>query len=100
MKTIAIILLVLAIVAACIFVATKYFKKFKDLDNDGIPDAIEDKVEEVKVIVEEVKKRAKRVVEETKDVVEAVKEVANQSKDIVEAAKGKSRNGRKPKAKK
>lgn len=100
MKTIAIILLVLVLAAAGIFVATKYFKKFKDLDNDGIPDAIEDKVEEVKVVAKEVKKRAKRVVEETKDVVEAVKEVANQSKDIVGAAKGKPRNGRKPKAKK
>lgn len=97
MKTLLIIILVLAVVAGAVFVATKYFKTFKDLDNDGIPDAVEDKVEEVKVVAKEVKKRAKRVVEETKDVVEAVKEVANQSKDIVGAAKGKPRNGRKPK---
>ena len=96
MKTIAIILLVLAIPAACIFVATKYFKKFKDLDNDGIPDAIEDKIEQGKAIVKEVKERVERVQEELGDVKEAAKELINQTGDVIDAAKKKPRRGRKP----
>ena len=100
MKVLGISLLVLASLAAAVYIATKFFKKFKDVDGDGIPDAVEDKVEEVKVVAKEVKKRAKRVVEESKDVVSAVKEVAKQSKDVVGAAKGKPRAGRKPKAQK
>lgn len=100
MKVLGISLLVLASLAAAVYIATKFFKKFKDVDGDGIPDAVEDKVEEIKVVAKEVKKRAKRVVEESKDVVSAVKEVAKQSKDVVGAAKGKPRAGRKPKAQK
>jgi hypothetical protein len=96
MKTFLIILFVVACFSLAIYVATKFFKKFKDVDGDGIPDAIEDKVEEVKVVAKEVKKRAKRVVEESKDVVNAAKEVVKQSKDVVGAAKGKPRAGRKP----
>ena len=100
MKTILIILFVVASFSLAVYIATKYFKKFKDVDGDGIPDAVEEKVEEVKVVAKEVKKRAKRVVEESKDVVNAAKEVVKQSKDVVGAAKGKPRAGRKPKAEK
>lgn len=100
MKTFLIILFVVAAFALAIYVATKFFKKFKDVDGDGIPDAVEEKVEEVKVVAKEVKQRAKRVVEEAKDVAVAAKEVVKQSKDIVGAAKGKPRAGRKPKAQK
>ncbi len=96
MKTLLIILLVLAIVAAGIYVATKYFKKFKDLDNDGIPDAIEDKIEQGKAIVKEVKERVERVQEELGDVKAAAKELVNQAGDVVAAAKKKPRRGRKP----
>jgi len=99
MKVLGIGLLVLASLAVAVYIATKFFKKFKDVDGDGIPDAIEDKVEEVKVVAKEVKKRAKRVVEESKDVVNAAKEVVKQSKDVVGAAKGKPRAGRKPSVK-
>ena len=83
------------------FVATKFFKKFKDEDNDGIPDVLEEKVEEAKEVVAEVKERAKRVSEEAKDVVKAAKEVVKQSKDVVSAATSKptARRGRKPKQK-
>jgi molybdopterin biosynthesis enzyme MoaB len=67
--------------------------KIEDKDGDFIPDAIEEKVEEVK-------QRAARVAEEVKDVAAAAKEVVKQSKDVVNAAKGNTtRKGRRPKAK-
>jgi gas vesicle protein len=73
--------------------------KIKDADGNGIPDVIEEKVEEV---VKETKARAKRVKEEVADVVIATKEVVKQVKDVTDAAKGKSpaRKGRKPSSKK
>jgi gas vesicle protein len=81
-----------------------YFEKTKiieDKDGNGIPDVIDEKVEEVKEVVKEVKVRAKRVAEEVKDVATATKEVVKQSKDVVNAAKGNtSRRGRKPSGKK
>jgi gas vesicle protein len=80
-----------------------YFEKTKiieDKDGNGIPDVIDEKVEEVKEVVKEVKVRAKRVAEEVKDVATAAKEVVKQSKDVVNAAKGNSRRGRKPSGKK
>ena len=76
-------------------------KKIEDKDVNLIPDAIEEKVEEVKEVVKEVKVRAQRVAEEAKDVAVAAKEVVKQSKDVVNAAKGNtSRRGRKPAPKK
>ena len=62
--------------------------KIKDADGNGIPDVIEEKVEEVK--------------EEVADVVTAAKEVVKQVKDVTDAAKGKApiRKGRKPSTKK
>ena len=73
--------------------------KIKDADGNGIPDVIEEKVEEV---VKETKARAKRVKEEVADVVTAAKEVVKQVKDVTDAAKGKApiRKGRKPSTKK
>lgn len=44
-----------------------------------------------------INKRAARIKEELVDVRKAIKEVANQSGDVVDAAKGKSRPGRKKK---
>jgi gas vesicle protein len=72
--------------------------KIKDADGNGIPDVIEEKVEEV---VTQTKVRAKRVKEEVADVVTAAKEVVKQAKDVTDAAKGKSpiRKGRKPSTK-
>ena len=64
---------------------------------EAVVDVVEDKVD---AIVTETKRRVERVKEEVADIKEAVKEVANQVEDVVAATKGKSRSGRKPKAKK
>ena len=72
--------------------------KIKDVDGNGIPDILEEKVEEVKEVVAETKEKVKRVKEEVSDVVTAAKEVVKQAGDVATAAKGKSpnRKGRKP----
>jgi len=62
------LILVLVVIAAGVYVATKYFKKFKDEDNDGIPDVVEDKFEEVKDKVEDIKEDVEDFIEEVKDV--------------------------------
>ena len=79
-----------------------FIKKGKIADRDGdlIPDVVEDTIDDVKEKATEVKRRARAVKKELKDVGVAIKEVAKQSKDVVDAAKGKKRKGRKPKAKK
>ena len=101
MKTILVIILVLAVIAGGIWVATKYFGLFSDADKDGIPDEVEEKVKDAKQAVQkttkEVKRRAKRVKEEIGDIGDAAKELANQVGDVAKAAKGKPRTGRKPK---
>jgi molybdopterin biosynthesis enzyme MoaB len=85
-----IVILVLAAVITATAIYLKKTKIYEDKDGNLIPDAIEEKVEEVKV-------RAKRITEEIKDVAAAAKEVVNQSKDVVSVAKGGgSRRGRKP----
>jgi|LakMenEpi03Aug12_release.lakeMendotaPanAssembly.Ray.scaffolds.fasta_scaffold06705_12 molybdopterin biosynthesis enzyme MoaB len=85
-----IVILVLAAVITATAIYLKKTKIYEDKDGNLIPDAIEEKVEEVKV-------RAKRITEEVKDVAAAAKEVVKQSKDVVSAAKGGgSRRGRKP----
>ena len=93
MKTILIIVLVLAAVAGAVWVGTKFFGLAKDDDKDGIPDEAEDTVKEVK-------RRAKRVKEELGDIADAAKDVIDQAGDIGDAVKGKPRKGRKPRAKK
>ena len=93
MKTILIIVLVLAAVAGAVWVGTKFFGLAKEDDKDGIPDAVEDTAKEVK-------RRAKRVKEELGDIADAAKDVIEQAGDIGEAVKGKPRKGRKPRAKK
>ena len=74
--------------------------KIADRDDDLIPDVVEDTIEDVKEKAATVKRRAKAVKKELKDVGVAIKEVAKQSKDVVDAAAGKKRKGRKPRAKK
>ena len=95
----------LIVVLLVIGVAIYYFGFYKrgkinDRDGDYIPDVVEDTIEEVKEKAAEIKRRAKAVKKELKDVADAAKEVINQAGDVVEAAKGKKRQGRKPKAKK
>ncbi len=66
--------------------------KIKDADKDFIPDAIEDKAIKVK---EQTMHRLGRIKEELADVGAAIKEVGNQIGDLPDAAKGKTRKGRK-----
>lgn len=73
MKTILIILLILAVIGGAVWVGTKFFGLTKDRDKDGIPDAVEDAVEDAKEVAQVVKKRAKNVKKELGDVVSAVK---------------------------
>mgnify|MGYP001605756677 CR=1 FL=1 len=91
-------ILIILVVCASVYYFGFYKKgKINDRDGDLIPDEIEDAVEEVKEevkeVVKETKRRAKAVKTELKDVVDQVG-------DVVDAAKGKKRRGRKPKAKK
>ena len=100
MSTIAIVVIVLAVAGGITYLLMKK-GKIKDTNNNNIPDAIEEKVEEVKVVVKETKVRVQRVAEETKDVVAAVKEVGKQASQVAKAAKSsEARKGRKPAAKK
>jgi ElaB/YqjD/DUF883 family membrane-anchored ribosome-binding protein len=100
MTTVLLILLAPIVAGAVAFILMKK-GKIKDKNGNNIPDVIEEKIEDVKEVVNVVKERAARVVEETKDVVESAKKVVKQSKDVVSAAKGNgSRKGRKPAAKK
>lgn len=106
MNTILIILGLLAIVAGVYYFGFYKQGKINDRDGDYIPDEVEDTIEDVKEAVvdikedvdktvKEVKRRVRRVKEEVKDVASAAKEVVNQAGDVVDAAKGKSRRGRK-----
>ena len=101
MNTLLIIILVLAIAAGAVWVGTKYFDLFADADKDGIPDEVEETVEDVtnavKNTTKEVKRRAKRVKEELNDIGDAAKDLANQVGDVGKAVKGKPRSGRKKK---
>jgi hypothetical protein len=101
MNTTLIILSILGVAAIGIFVATKFFGIFKDEDNNGIPDKVEEKIEDVKEVAKEVKVRAKKVVTEAKDVAKAAKEVVKQAKDVAKVATTSTtaRKGRKPKQK-
>jgi|TARA_B100000900_G_scaffold413881_1_gene438945 F0F1-type ATP synthase membrane subunit b/b' len=100
MKTILVIIGILALLAGIYYFAFYKKGKINDRDGDFIPDEVEDAVEDVKEVAKEVKRRAKRVKEELKDVADAAKEVLDQAGDVASAAKGKTRRGRKPKAKK
>ncbi len=93
LKIIGLIVVVLVIGAAVYYFGFYKRGKINDRDGDFIPDEIEDAVEDVKEVVKETKRRAKAVKKELKDVVDQVG-------DVVDAAKGKKRRGRKPKAKK
>ena len=82
------ILIAAAIIAAGVIFALTKLGKIADVDGNGIPDVVEEKIEDVKY-------RAQRIKEEVGDVIEASKEVVAQIKDIKSAAKGEARKGRK-----
>jgi len=86
-----IIILVISLIVNFIL-GLMHLNKIKDEDKDFIPDAIEDKAKKIKA---KAKHRAKRIKEELNDVGAAIKEVGNQIGDLPDAAKGKTRKGRK-----
>jgi hypothetical protein len=93
LKIISLVILVLVIGIIVYYFGFYKRGKINDRDGDYIPDEIEDTIKETK-------RRAKAIKKELKDVAVATKEVANQAGDVIDAAKGKKRRGRKPKAKK
>jgi|TARA_R110000822_G_scaffold10363_2_gene39321 t-SNARE complex subunit (syntaxin) len=70
--------------------------KLTDIDNDFIPDELEDLAEEIK---KEFIERSEAVEKELSDVKEALKNVKKQSGDVFEAAAGAKRKGRKKNSK-
>ena len=68
MSTFAIVVLVLAVAGIATFIATKT-GKIKDANNNNIPDAIEEKVEEVKEVAKKVKAVAEKATKVAKTVV-------------------------------
>jgi hypothetical protein len=105
MTTLFLILLALLVAGGIAYLLMKS-GKIQDANNNNIPDAIEEKVEDIKEVVNEVKEkvevvkqRAKRVKEEVADVVKATKKVVEQAKDITKAANGATRKGAKKKSK-
>ena len=68
MSTFAIVVLVIAIGAVATFIAMKT-GKVKDANNNNIPDAIEEKVAEVKEVAKKVKAAAEKVTKVAKTVV-------------------------------
>ena len=79
-------------ILANIVLGFMHLGKIKDADKNFIPDAIEDKAIKVK---EQTMHRLGRIKEELADVGAAIKEVGNQIGDLPDAAKGKTRKGRK-----
>lgn len=80
MKTISIIILVLAAIAGAVWVGTKFFGLTKDNNKNGIPDEIEDAIDDIKNTVE----KYKVTVEEVKEVNSTI-----EATDLVSSIKGK-----------
>ena len=85
MKTILIILLLLAIGAGVVYFLIKK-GKIKDADGDFIPDFIEDKVEDIK---DDVKSTVKKVKARVKKVKAEISDVVEELGDVVSAIQGK-----------
>ena len=85
MKTILIILLLLAIGAGVVYFLIKK-GKIKDADEDFIPDVIEDKVEDIK---DDVKSTVKKVKARVKKVKAEISDVVEELGDVVSAIEGK-----------
>jgi hypothetical protein len=79
-------------ILANIILGFMHLNKIKDANKNFIPDTVEDKAIKVK---EQTMHRLGRIKEELADVGAAIKEVGNQIGDLPDAAKGKTRKGRK-----
>jgi gas vesicle protein len=79
------------LIVALGYLTLLYIGKIQDNDKDFTPDALEDKVADIKEKSAMIKKR---LAEEVNDIKEAIKEVGNQIDDIPEAFSTK-RKGRK-----
>jgi hypothetical protein len=78
MSTIAIVVIVLAVAGGITYLLMKK-GKIKDTNNNNIPDAIEEKIEEAKVVVKKAKakvEKVKSIVAEAEAVVAKVKKPA------------------------
>ena len=75
MSTLVLVVVTLAVAGAITYILMKK-GTIADANNNNIPDAIEEKVEEVKVVV----KKAKAKVEQVKTAVAEVKKVADKVK--------------------
>lgn len=88
MSTVLVVVVVLALAGGITYFLMKK-GKITDANNNNIPDAVEEKIEDVKKVVVEAKVRAKKVATETKDVIKAVKKVGKEAGDVIAVAKGK-----------
>ena len=75
MSTLALVVITLAVAGGVTYILMKK-GTIADANNNNIPDAIEEKIEEAKVVV----KKAKAKVEKAKEVVAEVKKVADKVK--------------------
>jgi non-homologous end joining protein Ku len=75
MSTLVLVVVTLAVAGAITYILMKK-GTIADANNNNIPDAIEEKIEEAKVVV----KKAKAKVEKVKNVVTEVKKVADKVK--------------------
>jgi hypothetical protein len=79
-------ILILSLIAIAAFVISLVYlkkkEKFDDLNNNYIPDRVEEAVEKTKKVIKETARRTKNVIDESKDVI-------TELGDVVDAAKGK-----------
>ena len=74
MSTIAIVVIVLAVAGGITYLLMKK-GKIKDTNNNNIPDAIEEKIEEAKVVVKKAKAKAEKVKTAVAEVVKVADKV-------------------------
>ena len=72
MSTLAIVVIVLAVAGGVTYLLMKK-GKIQDANNNNIPDAVEEKVEEVKQVVKKTAAKAKKVAEVAEKVAKEVK---------------------------
>ena len=89
MSTFAIVVILLAVASGVTFLLMKK-GKIQDANNNNIPDAIEEKVEEVKVVVKKAKAKAEKVKTAVAEVAKVAEKVAKEVKVVKKAATKKA----------